>query len=283
MALRSGYKGIKKLASGLKWNRPGILAADDTALAKVFFPRSEQAVLGAKNLAPINATTVTNKGITLTVDENKIITINGTATEAVEFEISERGQWLKNGERYKLSGCKGGAVDKYKLDIAYTDTGFLAINYDQDEVEFTANNARNYVMRIVVYAGQTMNNVVIKPMVRLATDTDPTFAPPAMTNRELTEKTAELYRYGSLNTNNFRIRLVTAEIAFVNGTGTYDLSSFANDFYSFAFAAFQTYGTVWITSASVENKVLTVKARNESGPFTSDGNASIYAFVCEKL
>lgn len=25
MALRSGYKGIKKLAAGLKWNRPGIL------------------------------------------------------------------------------------------------------------------------------------------------------------------------------------------------------------------------------------------------------------------
>ena len=32
MALRSGYKGIKKLAAGLKWNRPGVLAVDDITL-----------------------------------------------------------------------------------------------------------------------------------------------------------------------------------------------------------------------------------------------------------
>lgn len=149
------------------------------------FPRSEQAVLGAKNIAPINVNTITNKGITLTVNADKTITVSGTATEAVAFEISAIGQWLENGKQYKLSGCKGGSSNTYKLDVAYVDTGILAVNYDEDEVLFTANNARNYVMRIVVYAGQTMNNVVIKPMVRLATDTDPTYAPPAMTNMEL--------------------------------------------------------------------------------------------------
>ena len=54
MALRSGYKGFKKLLPGLKLFRPGTLGIDNDVLIpelnKIFFPRSEQEVLGAKNL-----------------------------------------------------------------------------------------------------------------------------------------------------------------------------------------------------------------------------------------
>ena len=36
--------------------------------------------------------------------------------------------------------------------------------------------------------GQTVNNLVFYPMLRLASDPDDTYQPYAMTNRELTEK-----------------------------------------------------------------------------------------------
>ena len=60
MALRSGYKGFKKLAEGLKMIRPGILSVDNDALSGTFFPRTEQSLLGSKNLCPNMAVTTTD-------------------------------------------------------------------------------------------------------------------------------------------------------------------------------------------------------------------------------
>lgn len=149
------------------------------------FPRSEQAVLGAKNLLPLTFSGTTQNNVVFTVDDDGVININGTNSgEAFAVIISPYSKWLKDG-RYILNGCSGGSASTYKLDID-SPSGAFATNYDGD-TEFTmVNGANNYRIRIVVYAGAVMNNVKIRPMIRLATDTDPTYAPYVMTNEQLT-------------------------------------------------------------------------------------------------
>jgi hypothetical protein len=48
----------------------------------------------------------------------------------------------------------------------------------------------------MVRKGQTVNDVTLYPMLRLASDTDSTYQPYAMTNRELTESKANII-YGT--------------------------------------------------------------------------------------
>lgn len=153
------------------------------------FPRSEQAVLGAKNLLPLTFSGDTQNNVVFTVDDDGVININGTNSgEAFAVIISPYSKWLKDG-RYILNGCSGGSASTYKLDID-SPSGAFATNYDGD-TEFTmVNGANNYRIRIVVYAGAVMNNVKIRPMIRLASDTDSSYVPYAMTNRELTENNA---------------------------------------------------------------------------------------------
>lgn len=150
------------------------------------FPRSEQAVLGAKNLLPLTFSGATQNDVVFTVDDDGIININGTNSgEAFAVIISPYSKWLKDG-RYILNGCSGGSASTYKLDID-SPSGAFATNYDGD-TEFTmVNGANNYRIRIVIYANAVLNNVKIKPMIRLATDPDPTYSPYAMTNKELTD------------------------------------------------------------------------------------------------
>lgn len=185
MALRSGYKGFKKLLPGLKIIRPGTLGIDNTELSKTFFPRSEQAVLGAKNLCPNNATTKTDGDVTFTVNSDGSVTLNGTASATVGFELKTYGRWLKAGVRYILNGCTGGSDSTYKLSVNRS-TGDLAKCLDGD-VEFTVDNTFDYRVWIVVFSGTQFNNLTIYPMIRLASDSDDTYVPYAMTNRELTD------------------------------------------------------------------------------------------------
>ena len=270
MALRAGYYGLKKkfIDKINKWDQ-------------IIFPRSEQAVLGAKNWLNIPKGTYTQFDVTIVVDDTGI-TLNGTcnATSGTQVNVNN----LPISINAKVADYKGVDVANNMSDDCYIWMSSPFSGGNINGKSWTVSTAAKVTGALSIKGGVTYTNFKIQPMIVLASDSDlSTYAPYAMTNKGLTNKTAELYRYGSLNTNNFRIRLVTAEIAFVNGTGTYDLSSLANDFYSFALAAFQTYGSVWITSANVLNKVLTVKARTDSGPFTSDGDAAIFAVVCERL
>ena len=250
----------------------------ESPFSSTAFPRSEQAVLGAKNLAPIIAKNVTDKGITLTFNEDGSVIVSGTATEAVGFEISSRGKWLKNGERYKLSGCKGGSQNTYKLDCVYTTSGWLAVNTDEDEVIFTANNTENYVIRIVVYANVTMDNVLIKPMVRLATDPDPTYARFAMTNEQLTDAVNEI-EAGKIeisgNSATFNVPLIRAnEHAY-----TYGLITFSGGLYHFWLKSSDESDAVVITKIIDANSSRTLSATYANGQLSLTFSATIYGGV----
>lgn len=192
MALRSGYKGFNKLLPGLKILRPGTLGIDNDVLIselnKTFFPRSEQAVLGAKNLIPYpyaDGMSKETNGITFTVQTDGSVIADGTATAGALFELWKIDTFkLPIGKAVTLNG----GIDN-KAMIQY----WAAFDFDYktqgSDVSFTPTTDALASGRLTIFvdAGKTLNNVVFKPMIRLATDTDPTYAPYAMTNRELTD------------------------------------------------------------------------------------------------
>lgn len=194
MALRSGYKGVKKLAAGLKWNRPGVLAADDLALANVFFPRSEQAVLGAKNFLYVLDPTGTQSGVTYTVNKDSKGNVLNVAVSGTPTGYSAFAFWADvTPNEYILSHMDNatnfiwGEITLYKNGASVQDLPSLGTaddctidlsSYDFDRIKVVAKRVSDSVN----------TTATIYPMLRLATDTDSNYVPHAMTNKELTEK-----------------------------------------------------------------------------------------------
>ena len=161
-------------------------------------------VLGAKNLlTPIftneSAGTISNVGITKNGDGT--YTYNGIANANGDIAIKGRtptsyGQYLPIG-KYKFSA----GSDKIKVYVGTTyNNAYKAITAGSEinecEFEITANTQSDYKLSdgsvlcafyVWFASGTVFDNDKIKPMVRLATDTDTTYQPYAMTNRELTE------------------------------------------------------------------------------------------------
>ena len=153
-------------------------------------------VLGAKNLLPNNLSSRTIAGITFTVNSDGSVTANGTATATayVEIYINSSAN-LKLNTSYIASGCPqgGGSSTYYVTARDVTDAKNVAIDYGNGSEPFFMPNLTNTInLRLVVVNGQTVSNLVFKPMIRLASIEDDTYVPYAKTNRELTEKTASI-------------------------------------------------------------------------------------------
>jgi hypothetical protein len=142
-------------------------------------------VLGAKNLLPNNATTQTINEVTFTVNSDGSVTANGTATSAAVLTLcSNWGGQLTDGKQYILSGCPTQSSVGYRID-AFGDNTSL-IQDTGSGAKFTSNGD-SLTVRIVVNANATVN-ATFYPMIRPSSIKDDTYAPYAMTNRELTEK-----------------------------------------------------------------------------------------------
>lgn len=151
---------------------------------------TDNAVLGAKNLLPNEATSRTINGVTFTVNADGSISVSGTASANAVLQIIANDSFFENkfetGEKYILTGCpSGGSGSTY-----FMQTFRMPTVYDYGEgVEFTyGSTGTGKVVQIVVMSGYAISgSLTFKPMIRLATDTDDTYVPYAMTNRELTE------------------------------------------------------------------------------------------------
>ena len=151
-------------------------------------------VYGAKNLLPVDATTQTVDTVLFTIDENKVITINGTASTSFAITLSS-GVKIKSGN-YAFSMGSEGVNNLLELintspayDIYIVDETIINIPNDLDSATF----------RLWVNGGDTYNDVKIYPMLRDARITDPTFVPPAKTNLQLTNDKAERADLATLN------------------------------------------------------------------------------------
>lgn len=129
---------------------------------------------GGKNKLNFVYPTTTRNGITLTNNGDGTYTANGTATATAVFEVYP--SYLESGVQYVLTGCPaGGSTSTYGMDTYSTGMSVVR-DYGNGSAAFTYNDGTRYV-RILVFSGATVSGVVFKPMVRLASVTDPTFAP----------------------------------------------------------------------------------------------------------
>ncbi len=161
------------------------------------FPRSEQRILGAKSLVPNDAVTSTVNGVTLTVNDDKTVQAvsENTPTGNVWFVLcADVRPYLEVGESYIISGGKGINNEGYAVQLG-NDVGVSWRETAQGGAETTFSlsqadfNTGPIVYRIGIKANVLASaiNYLFKPMIRLATDIDDTYAQFAMTNKKLTD------------------------------------------------------------------------------------------------
>lgn len=167
------------------------------------FRREEQRVLGAKNLVKPLITSGTMNDLTYVVNDDGTITVNGTASAASAITINGKLlDVLDPNQSYIYSGApKTSSESTYFLYLGYNPGNGSFDHEFGDGVRFCLSDKNveytNVNLFIFVREGAILNNVVFKPMIRLASDPDDTYVPYAMANKELTDlNTTE---YGSTN------------------------------------------------------------------------------------
>lgn len=182
--------------------------------------------MGAKNLISYpyyDPSGRTNRGITFTYDKDGIITANGStnANDQAYMTLDDfsRGLVLHSNKKYTLTcektndNNKGFAVLYFKnadntaktvsTHVVYEDG--TTQNVNRDYVSLLYNNVAHtsatfwvdtdtiYITQARIHTNSgTITNAVLKPMLRLAEDTDNTYQPYAKTNKELTEVIGDL-------------------------------------------------------------------------------------------
>jgi hypothetical protein len=131
----------------------------------------------------------TANGVTFTVntDSNGAVTgivANGTASATTYFTVYNTTESDGNMQGHILNGCpSGGNLSTYLLLASNTvDT----VNRDMGSgVTISANDRATFRVQISITNGYAASNIAFAPMVRLASENDPSFAPyiPSVENR----------------------------------------------------------------------------------------------------
>ena len=161
---------------------------------------ADNTVLGAKNLLECKADigsypNYNNRGIDITINDDYTVEFTGTSTNDVYFSLYARdsGEPLKGLDRntqYIISSeTTNDKVYVYVNMYNSSKTWVRAATGKINETIFTITDDIAYIeFGVSVQNGTTVSNQKIYPMIRLATDTDSTYVPYAMTNRELTDE-----------------------------------------------------------------------------------------------
>ena len=135
--------------------------------------------VGAVNLLNHNAYDVVQNGITFTVNPDRSITANGTATAEEWLKIA---QDVVVSESARLSGCpKGGTPSTYFISISVDGVSYR--EYGDGVIIPSGTISSVY---LVIKPNATVNNITFKPMISVASYNGP-YVPYAKTNKELTE------------------------------------------------------------------------------------------------
>lgn len=161
--------------------------------------------LGAKNLLPFdishiiringggtwNGLAYTYNGVTYTLLSDGTVRVNGTATAYSLFRIIDANSiFLNPSNDYYITGSPSSSTAStyYVYYSEFINGSWVYYsNLGDEDTLFTPNiTATQCVVDIVVRDGQIADNVIFKPMLRLATDSDSTYQPYAMTNQQMT-------------------------------------------------------------------------------------------------
>ena len=127
----------------------------------------------SKNYLENKLTTQTASGVTFTVNADKSISLSGTATGHIPLDINT-SVTLDKGT-YIFSGFSIDYADS-RLVLQVGDTHII-LWHGIDSVEFTLDEKTTCNVFMVIQNGTPCANVVIKPMIRLASIKDNTYVP----------------------------------------------------------------------------------------------------------
>lgn len=125
-----------------------------------------------------NSANKTHNGITFTDNGDGTITANGTATGDAYVELSSYLHY--NGPFIYTGNPSGSSSSTYRtqarwrnFDNTWGDWGYI----NGASGNINANHATGFRIRLQIKSGVTVGNIVFKPMLRPASDTDNTFEP----------------------------------------------------------------------------------------------------------
>lgn len=133
-----------------------------------------------KNLLKITTNSFTLKGVTFTVNNDKSITCNGTASSIILIEFSNYFEDLIVNNEYIFSGCPPtGSISTYRLQLVLYSGAVYNIYGGEKKFtykeEYVGNP--NKSIRIVIEKDCVCNNLTFYPMMRLASIEDDTYEP----------------------------------------------------------------------------------------------------------
>lgn len=138
---------------------------------------TSQVTRSGKNKLPYNyynGNSKTTNGITFTVNKDRSITANGTATANAQFSITNPDNYAIVAGSYKLVG-ENNAYTKKAIRGSYKKADGT-IRYISSDSSFTIpEGATNVHLYVVILQGETVNNVTFYPMLLNSTETDLTF------------------------------------------------------------------------------------------------------------
>lgn len=131
-----------------------------------------------KNLLENRGVSNTSNGITFTVNDDKTILVNGNNDGTANSSFIINYYSLKAGT-YILNGCpSGGSSTTYRLAIQKTSGwSVLGLDTGSGSKQFTIDEATNIQVAIFIQKGQTISNLLFKPMIRLSSIIDDTYEP----------------------------------------------------------------------------------------------------------
>lgn len=160
-----------------------------------------RATLGAHNLLRNLAVSQVINGVTFTVNSDGTVTVStgsGGATADTNFYLNPSTQTWVNPDypygNYILSGCpSGGSAGTYRL--ALSRQGATSVFDSGSGASFTHSSGVTSLAIIQVFSGAVITTpITFKPMIRLASDSDSTYVPYAISNRQITD-TNKLVEY----------------------------------------------------------------------------------------
>ena len=177
----SGVDAYTKAESDAKFKT---IASAATDLAQLY---ENIGFYSAKNLLKNDAISTEFNGVDYTVNDDLSVTANGTASGTSYIYLQQNVKYTNIEEDIVASGCpSGGGNDTFK--IIFLDTTSNIYYEDKGDGVTIPSSANGHIFTsyIRISSGVEVNDLVFKPMIRLASDPDDTYRPYAMINKELT-------------------------------------------------------------------------------------------------
>lgn len=181
--------GIKETVSGEEIHLTD--SADSIVKEFALFGKATQKTTSGKNLIPYphSETTHEESGVTFTDNNDGTVTVNGMSTYEDVSVYNVASPWspklvvkLQPNTSYILSGCPdGGDSSKYYLQYRLANPDLSSSIWGNDfgeGVQIDTDDTKYYVgVRIIVRKDVLLENLLFKPMLRLAEIEDDTWEP----------------------------------------------------------------------------------------------------------